>query len=327
MVQRHSERDVQVVSLLSTLDEALEIVKGYSDVDGQTALPTQNPGSLLEQCLGLCAQANAIGPEPVRLLHQFACTGGTLIAKCLAAMPNVQLLSEVDPLSTLLLGQARPHFAPTDLIVQMRQSTRGAAQALLVRIFLDGIGLVHENCADRGLRLLLRDHAHSHYCTGPEIPQRPSLRRIMADRFELLSAVTVRHPLDSYLSLRSNGWISFEPVGLDEYCRRYLRFLDDHQGLAVFRYEDFVQAPETQMQLLCDVLRLPYAAEFGQRFSVFRLTGDSGRSGSVIAARPPRDPDDPGVEREAAQSLHYRTLLGRLGYAPERSGIRSDTGG
>lgn len=301
--------------LASALDEALEIVRGYADPVGQDTLPVHSPGSLLDQCLQLCKQANPGGPEPIRVLHQFACTGGTLFTKCLAAMPNVQALSEVDPLSTLQLDGTSPHFSPTDLIALMRQSTRGVDDHLLVRIFLEGVSLILEDCTLKGQRLLIRDHAHSHYCRGPGVPVRPTLHGILGSRFSIHAAVTCRHPLDSYLSLAVKSWLSYQPAGLEEYCRRYHLFLDDHANLPLFRYEDFVQAPHQQMRALCSELQLPYSDDFAERFGIYRITGDSGRRGVVIGERRPRPIEDVETLRECAGSRSYATLLERLGYS------------
>ena len=127
-------------------------------------------GTLLQQCLDMCEQQQAQPPEPVRTVHHFACTGGTLICKCIAAMPNVQLLSEVDPLSTMQHhpGQ-RPRFAPTDMAAQLRQSSRGVREDLLIELFHHELRLVHADAAENGQRLVVRDHAHGHFCYGPTI--------------------------------------------------------------------------------------------------------------------------------------------------------------
>lgn len=301
--------------LASVLDEAFEIVRGYADLSGQDTLPVQSPGSLLDQCLRLCTQVGPGASEPIRILHQFACTGGTLFTKCLAAMPNVQALSEVDPLSTLQFDDVSPHFFhPTDLIALMRQSTRGVDDRLLVRMFLDGVELILEDCTGKGQRLLMRDHSHSHYCHGAQIRERQTLREILGSRFAVLSAITCRHPLDSYLSLVTMGWTTYRPAGLEEYCRRYHAFLDDHAELPLFRYEDFIRTPHQQMRSLCSQLQLPYSDDFADRFVIFRLSGDSGRRGGVIAERPPRPVEDVDTLRECARSRSYATLLERLGY-------------
>lgn len=307
-------QDASLPQLVALLDEACAVIEQYRPPAARRKLATGDPTSLLEQCLALCSERDRRAPDPIRTLHHFACTGGTLVGKCLAAMPNVQLLSEVDPLSTMQHSAGTARFAPTDLIQLVRQSTRGASDALLARMFSASLSLVAEDCARRGLRLVLRDHAHSHYCTGDGIPTRPGLRELAAESGVVVSAVTVRHPLDSYLSLVELGWVQFQPPGFDEYCRRYVAFLADHDGLHVMRYEDFIAAPERELQRLCHVLALEYRPGFEDLFGLFRLTGDSGRGDEVIAPRPGR-PVPQGLAGEISQASHYGALLERLGYS------------
>ena len=302
-----------VRNVLSAVDEALELLAGYSTPQGRS-IAVERPDSLLDQCLELCAQRDASPPEPVRTLHHFACTGGTMITKCLAAMPNTQVLSEVDPLSVVLLDPAQPRFCPTDLAQLMRESTRGVGDDLIAEMFLRSMELIYEESRSRGQRLLLRDHSHGRYCYGPGIPARPGLRDLVRRRFPTVSAITVRHPLDSYLALAAMGWLTFTPPGLDEYCRRYLVFLDDHADLPVVRYEDILEAPERWIGELCGHLLLPFSSDFAGLFDAFRLTGDSGRGGKMIKPRPRRPVGD-DLAREASDSGNYQRLCAQLGYA------------
>lgn len=300
--------------LASAIDEALALLSELPQAAVKTQVPVAErpPASLLDECLDLCARHEAKPAEPIRTIHQFACTGGTLISKCLAAMPNVQLLSEVDPLSELV-GGPKPRFAPTDLITLARQSTRGIPPEVLREIFLSGIRTIYADATARGLYLVLRDHSHSQFCVGNAVPERPGLRAIVASAFPVKSVITVRHPRDSYLSLKANGWVHFRPQTFEEYCIRYLSFLDAHAGLPIYRYEDFVDAPARVMAEICGQLALPYIEDFDSVFSVFNLTGDSGRRGGVIGRRSPR-PADPEIEADIAASTSYHLLLQRLGY-------------
>ena len=232
-------RDLSTRRILDAVETALALVQDYAGAD-LTNLPKEPIPSLLEQCNHLIAETR---PEPLRLLHHFACTGGTLIAKCLAALPNTLLLSEIDPLSTMLFDPERPKFAPTDLVLNTRHSSHGEDEALLIEIFLGGLAALRAGAQLRGRHLVLRDHAHSQYCTSRDPASRPTLREIMPPDLALLSVVTLRHPVDSYLSLRANGWHGgMNPATIDEYARRYIAFLDRHSGLPWLRYEDFVAA-------------------------------------------------------------------------------------
>ncbi|NDY93412.1 sulfotransferase [Ideonella livida] len=277
----------------------------------------QDPWQAVQDCLDLCQRAAVQAPvEPVRTLHHLACTGGTLIAKCLAAVPNVQLLSEIDPLSTQQrdLAGGRPRFAPSDMVTQWRQSSRGVDEPALVALFQQELRWIHAHARQRGQRLLLRDHAHSHFCLGAEVPERPGLDDMVRAVLPTRSVVTVRHPLDSYLSLRQLRWVHFQPATFEAYCQRWHAFLDHHARQPVVRYEDFVADPVAGLRQLCEALDLPPADHAPLVFDAFRLTGDSGRGDGVIAPRPPR-PLPPELAAEAAASPSYLALVARLGYA------------
>lgn len=310
-----AREDDDMTRLLALLDDACRSVEAYRPPTHvrRRGVAAGDPANLLDQCMALCAERESQPTEPVRTLHHMACTGGTLISKALTTMPNVQLLSEVDPLSLSLLMSDETKFEPTDLIALLRQSSRGIDDQLAAEVFVAGLAVVLEDCNRRGLRLVLRDHAHSHFCLGDTIPDRPGLREMVAGVAPVLSVVTVRHPLDSYLSLLEFGWDSYAPRGLDEYCRRYLAFLDYNADLPMFRYEDFVAAPEPSLRLMCESLQLPFRTGFQDLIGVFRLTGDSGRQGETIEPRPRRPvPDEVADEIQGAR--HLVILLQRLGY-------------
>jgi len=297
-----------------------EVLQGAIDLlrDAAFSAPTEGnepaeDATLLHQCLLLCEEQDALQTEPVRTVHHFACTGGSLISKCLAALPNVQLLSELDPLSTHMLNPGKPRFAPTDLVLQLRQSSRGVPEQLIIEIFRTELRLVHQAAVQLGQRLVLRDHAHSHFCVGADVPARLTFRELVQAVFPVRSILTVRHPLDSFASLADNQWLHFSPKDVDEYCRRYLLFLERHDGVPVFRYEDFVSDPKTIMSEACRCLELAYSDGFVDLFSVFRVTGDSGRSTASISDRPRRKNAEQ-LRPAALESPNFHALCGRLGY-------------
>jgi hypothetical protein len=228
-------------------------------------------------------------------------------------MPNTQLLSEVDPFNTPVKAPAKPQFAPTDMVTLMRQSTRGTSHELIAELFLNNLEVIHRQTMNSGLRLVLRHHAHSHYCRGNEVQDRPDLRTLVSSKFPVLSLVTVRDPIDSYLSLKANGWVHFTPATFDEYCRRYLAFIRAYEGVPIIRFEDFVNDPENEMAKICELLDLPFNPDFRDLFSVYRITGDSGRSGLVIESRP-RRLVDAALASEIETSDCYQLLRSMLGY-------------
>lgn len=274
-------------------------------------LPAQALPSLLERCRQMTEDTARRGPPPVRLVHHLACTGGTLISRCLAALPNVRLLSEVDPLSQLGDGI---RFAPTDMIRLSRKGSRPVTREVELKIFRAGVDVVRQDCRTLGLDLVLRDHSHGAFNHRSYQPDRPTLREVLQDHMPLRSLVTVRHPIDSYLSMVKLGWDKhFKPSTLDEYARRYHLFLDRHAAFDMLRYEDFVQDPHAHLRRACDTLDLTYSDGFAELFQAFTLSGDSGRTSGRIGTRP-RQPIPQQLEEERQRSATYAKLCARLGY-------------
>src|SRR5690606_4070962 len=193
--------------LAEILQESVDLLDDAEllELEGE-ALAEPEP-SLVQQCVEL-AEAGAMAEDPpIRTLHHFACTGGTVISKCIAAMPNVQLLSELDPLSPM--SHAPGAFAPTDMSLLLRYGTRPASTETLLDLFRAQLDVVYQSTIAEGGYLVIRDHTHSHFCTGPEVPQRPSVRELVGMVAPVLSLVTVRDPIHSFVPLRLNTWLKF----------------------------------------------------------------------------------------------------------------------
>lgn len=311
-----TKHPITVEDFSCAIDDALRLFQTYGPPPQSSPLRADSTlPSLIDQCMTLCAQPSAAQKEPIRTIHHFACTGGTLISKCIAAMPNTQLLSEIDPLSDLSIGLETPRFSPTDLIAQARQSTRGVPTNVVIELFLSSLDILHAEAENRGHRLVLRDHSHSQFCTAQEASARLTLREIVQRRHKVLSVITVRHPIDTFISLCGQGWDHFRPPTFDEYCSRHLSFLLRYKGVPVIRYEDFINSPSQTMQQICTALALPYQDRFGDLFNAFKLTGDSGRTSDQIARRERRAPSA-GLLRAAVGSIHYHQLSAILRYDP-----------
>ena len=298
--------------LLAAITESLDLL-GRNGTRPRPELPGPPLPSLLEQAQAMLTRIEAAQLEPIRTIHQFACTGGTLISRCLAALPSVFLVSELDPLSRLGVNPRSPRFAPSDLILHLHYSIRPVDDEDILAVFLPALKALLGLCDKRGQRLVLRDHAHSKYCSGSGIRERPSLDDIVRRLRPVQSLVTVRQPMESYMSLLRNGWEHFTPRGIDAYCERYLAFLDDHAHLPMIRYEDFVADPAGRLADMAAILGLPFDAGAVDLFGIIPMTGDSGRRGSLITPRPAR-PAPPGLAAAAAASASYARLCSRLGY-------------
>lgn len=307
----------KAVSLQNTLVDALELLQDYTSDQLLTSSTYEPLPSLLEQCAALSAEATVT--ESVRMIHHLACTGGTLISKGLAVMPNVTLLSEVDPLSTMAIeARGKGFFMPTDPIYSARTAVRPIDDALAEQMFTAAISVLYRGLTENGRHLVLRDHPHSQFCTNRDASARPTLREMLTPVHRVLSVVTVRHPLDSYLSLQKNDWRYFSPFTLDEYSRRYMNFLNRHEDQPIFRYEDFVADPERILAEICEVLELTYHDGFQELLRIAILSGDSGRKTPEIKARPRYDVAN-AIQTEASESGTYKELCEVLGYSADTS--------
>jgi hypothetical protein len=297
------------------VDQSNPVSLGWLQKEGADLLRQVDLGHLAK----FLEQRPAREPTPVRTIHHFACTGGTLISRGLQSQPNTLLLSEVDPLSTLQFKTQRSRFAPTDPILLARGALNPIDETTAVEMFVASVKALHGRMRQIGRHLILRDHAHSHYCTEVDWSARPGLANMLVGVVPLRSIVSVRHPIDSFIALERNNWCHFSPFTLEEYSRRYLAFLSAYEHVPIVRYERFVSDPDETMREICMHLALSYNPDWKALISIMKMSGDSGRRGDKIAPRSRRDYTEDLVQ-EAQASVSYLDLCQRLGYDGEISG-------
>lgn len=300
-------------ALQEAIDGALDLVQDRSR--RATLREGETLGSLLEQCQAWTRDAQKAA-VPIRMIHHFACTGGTVISKGLATMPNTVVLSEIDPLSRLNEPrEKKPSFTPNSLIKQLMYSRFDQSDDLVSEMFLASLDVLYKHLTQRGQDLIIRDHPHSHFCDDGRSLKSRGTRDIVASRYDVRSLATVRHPMASFLSLSSHGWFEFSPATLEEYARRYMLFLDSLADAPILKYEDFTHTPEDFLEQACRLLDLEYRLGGTALLSAVRMSGDSGRKDSIIAPRPNREMP-PEVQKQIDISPAYIALCTRLSYDP-----------
>lgn len=252
---------------------------------------------------------------PLRMLHHWACSGGTLISKVVACLPQVLLLNEVHPYAHLRHLAPQPRaYEPTDLCQQLSLDRNGRDPVFVLAAFCGGLEAVLRRSEDQGQRLVVRSHDHLDFFLGALPGLRFTLAEAMADRSRLLRLLTVRHPLDCWLSLRLTDWVRHTTfASFDEFCRRCLAMLEAAPELPQLAYEEFVLAPSRGLALLTSTLELPFDPTALERFGRIEVSGDSGRMSGVIEPRP-RRPVEAALLRELAASSHYEALCDQLAY-------------
>ena len=297
-------------SLLTGINDALNLI----DVDKlnitskrlSEPLEIKAASSLLEKCALVVANNCEVKPT-IRLIHHFACSGGTLVAKCLAGLPNIFLLSEMHPFTRLHLGKSAKFF-PADVISQARYANFPDSDELAESIFAHNIIAAHKHLQKKGADLLIRVHSHSDYCVGERILRHESVSTLLRPHFAIKELVTLRHPIDSFMSLRDNGWKHFSPFTFDEYCGRLMCFLKQFSPDAVFIYETFTQQPKEELHRMAQALDIRFDPDVTDFYDIFKVSGDSGRSGAVISPRP-RKPVCEDLQTEITNSENFKSFL------------------
>jgi hypothetical protein len=293
------------------LDEAVGLIEKSQLVE-LTSLQLQqahdgmiDTQSLLERCESACSKYELNKPI-IRILHHFACSGGTLVSKCLATMPNVFVLSEVHPHSALQGDKKKPAYSPSDLSKLSIYAGVPKQKTLAEKIFMNSVNALYEHINGQGGTLILREHSHSDFCVGLQVNNHTVIDLLKED-FQIISLVTLRNPIDSYLALVANNWVHFQPENFDEYCGRLLSFLEPFSEEQITLYEDFVNNPQEIVEQMCFKLQIPFDDTFESIFDCFTVTGDSGRKGGVIAARKRRPVSD-SLKKEIEESENFLSI-------------------
>lgn len=300
-------------TLQNELDDALKLINQYSaSHENSSGTLTDQEGlnntqSLLDRCAAIVNAEDENKKPTLRIIHHFACSGGTLISKCLAAQPNVFLLSELHPTTRLGMNLDKAAYTPRDITTQAIYGRIPNVDELAEKLFVNDVIETEKHVREHGGYLVIRAHTHADYCTNKPIPEVDTLTRLLAPHFDIKHLVTVRNPIDSFMSLRDNGWVHFNPNSFDEYCGRLLKFLEPFNNDQIIKYEDFVEEPEIQLEYFRKKLLLPYATEELGYIDIFKVSGDSGRSGIEISKRS-RKPVSDELHDQIVSSLNYKGL-------------------
>jgi hypothetical protein len=310
----------QLKALKSSLDDAKWLIENSDVSDVVATQPKfkslssqlQDTESLLTRCAQVVEKQNAEQKPILRVIHHFACSGGTLISKCLSSMPNVFLLSEVHPTSKNHMA-GKPKYLPSDITSLARYANVPEVDELAIKLFINNIVDTETFVRERGGILVLREHTHIDFCLGDKVTAQSAVDDCLNTHFKLKHLVTVRNPIDAYMSLVINGWVQFTPPSFDEYCKRLLEFINRYPNKTIVKYEDFVKHPDKKLRKICKILALPFDDRFGDIFDVFTVTGDSGRKGDNIEMRE-RRPIELNLLSEIKRSKNFRRVAKVLKY-------------
>lgn len=252
----------------------------------------------------------------LRLIHHLHRTGGTLICKCVASLPNIALLSEVNPEANFMVLD--PVFQASFWLRLLSEKT---ANQLSDASFAEKIKAIHLFAMNRGEKLILRNWAYLDFFALP-FTAKPTNElatvKALRDYFELKQVVTVRHPMDQWLSWCAyRGSAKANDFTFQAFIDACFEFQKQTDDIPCIRYEDYVADPKRMMRELCQHLDLEFDPIFLRRWPYYhQITGDDNDRASgdwSISPRLRRTPSE-ALIAEARGNEKYIRLLEHYGY-------------
>ncbi len=243
----------------------------------------------------------------IRTIHHLSASGGTVISKCLASMPEVIFLSEINPLNI-----EKVRFNPFDPLQQFQAQYQMLSISELESAFLERLKIIVDKCIENKKILILRDHSHSDFLEKEPRNFTP-LINFIGVKYTVKSLITLRNPIDSYLPSKKRGWTKGVENSFDEYCKRFLLFVNHYGDSPCFLYEDFVLNPDDILKKMCDCYEIEFDPDYKNNFFNFKLTGNSGRKSRIIAPRSRREYSQE-LKEEILNSEHFKEISKLYGY-------------
>lgn len=190
----------------------------------------------------------------VRLMLSFSHSGATLLNQCLGCLPQVVILSELNPLGGGSGGRLK------ELRTVWDQAREWYQIELRSRNYVDAVVELEAICEERGQLLVIRDWTHvnfmPHSCNEGNPPQRLLNLEELRQHCDVSAFALVRDAIDVWLSAGTP-----DPKPFFSRYAAYAEAVTDAR-IPVVHYESFVSDPERVMREICAQLDLPFSREF-----------------------------------------------------------------
>ena len=207
---------------------------------------------------------------PIIVKICFARSGGTVLNQYLGSLPNVIMMSEVNPLGgnwrkgKMALGtikdQAKNWY-------QIDLKSDGFAESALE---------LEKICRRSGHHLIIRDWTFGSFFPAKENDFNPpnslSSLDVLEAKRDIIAFCFVRNVIDVWLSLRVLTHIEIET-----FFAQYLKYVQAirERNIQIFKYEDFVKNPEGTVRDICAYTGLEYSDSWKNYMSYSKVIGDT----------------------------------------------------
>ena len=245
---------------LTLLRQAAIIEAPSAKKDGQPTKANEPVGSLLEQCMELCAQHQAATQEPIRLIYHFGLPENSSLIASLATLANTKVMTDVYPGSSNFEHQLKKQtIAPISLKGYEASQHPSVEKEQWAQWFLNDLQQRHQHSQQLGQRLLLVNN----YCLPDQKQQdtQADLLSLMEGQVEVRAIIIVADPADSYKAYCALPDHNTPALDFESYSKRMSKFIGSHAELATFTHESYVAAPSKTLREICQQLALPFNAD------------------------------------------------------------------
>lgn len=241
-------------------------------------------------------------------IHHGACTGGSIISQILSTSTNSALISEINPFYFVKSMEENLRFDPQNILNDLQVNSEQLEHKEALVHFSSQMMIALRHCDNLSINLFLRDHSHStfnfrnrdikFFGNKWESKFLYALQSIQSNKtnslpnfLNAIPFISVRHPLDSYISLRERGWLNAycgDKKNIDEYCKSLLRFQNyfcDKKQAIVIRYEDICDDFRLYLPKFFEKLNLDFKLPSLNNINKMMVSGKSGRQSLGIAKR------------------------------------------
>jgi len=207
---------------------------------------------------------------PIIVMICFARSGGTILNQCLGSLPNVVLISELNPLprykskGNIALGTIKD------------QAKNWYGIDLKSNGFVESALELEDICQRSGRQLIIRDWTYGGFLPFGRNPSTPSDKLLTLEALQgecdIIPFCFVRDAIDVWLSLRVLTHIEIET-----FFAQYLKYVEAirERNIQIFRYEDFVKRPEDTIYQICRYTGLEFSDSWKNYTSYDKVMGDT----------------------------------------------------
>jgi hypothetical protein len=204
--------------------------------------------------------------SPVILLLAYPRSGGTIFSNALGALPNVVLVSEVNP----------NHNAKGSIREQLKN---WFGYEIAQGSYDEMANAASEICQKEGKTFIIRDFSFIDFTPHKLNAFTPSKSfttlNVLKDSVPIRSIAFVRNAYDVWISRGC-------PPRFSAYYLDYVKALLQSES-AIFKYEDFCQKPQQTIQQVCEKTGLVFSESF-----VEKMRGNQNITGDVDLKKPSR---------------------------------------